>query len=292
MLAAKADFTILDVKDGVSLFRNPVQTMDKLKTLITGLRNEDALDSFWEGAIADSKLGMVPVYVPNLLDHSTRVLDIPLMNRILNEAMPDLPDETKQVVVYYIDIDDETAVKTFINDNNPTETSVELRDLKELLSEVVADDMAEFSLEQTEKEWVVSFTSFFSDRLTGKIDEYNQKRMLNGVKKTLLESAIDETHPHPEGEGEMQKTKKKYKPITISENGLELIELISLDCTNKEGIWSSDHEIKIDKNGYIICNGEKTKTFWDAKVTCHSKPLRVKIRNIAGDESIVQTWNR
>ena len=75
--SAGAEFDILDVKDGVSLFRNPVQTMDKLKSLITGLRNEDSLDSFWEGAINDSKLGLVPVYIPNLLDHSTKVLDIP-----------------------------------------------------------------------------------------------------------------------------------------------------------------------------------------------------------------------
>jgi len=290
LLAAKADFTILDVKDGVSLFRNPVQTMDKLKSLITGLRNEDALDNFWEGAIADSKLGMVPVYVPNLLDHSTRVLDIPLMNRILNEAMPDLPDETKQVIVYYIDIDDEAAVKAFIDDNNPTETTVDLRDLKELLSEVVAEDVAEFSIEQTKTDWIVSFSSFSSDRLSQKIDEYNQKKALNGAKKNLLDSYEDETHPHPEplseGEGEIQKSKKNFKPITISESGLELIELISLDCTNADGVWSSDYEIKIDKNGYVVRNGEKTKTFWDATIACSRKPQRVKIRNIAGDEAI------
>ena len=41
-------FKCLDVQDGVQLYRNPVQTMDKIKSLIPGLRNEDALDSFWE----------------------------------------------------------------------------------------------------------------------------------------------------------------------------------------------------------------------------------------------------
>lgn len=281
LVTAKADFDIFEIKDGVSLFRNPVQTMDKLKSLITGLRNEDSLDSFWEGAIADSKLGMVPVYVPNLLDHSTRVLDIPLMNRILNEAMPDLPDETRQVIVYYIDIDDEAAVKAFIDDNNPTETTVELRDLKELLSEVVANDCAEFNLEQTKTDWIINFSSFSSDRLAQKIDEYNQKKALNGTKKKLLDS---DEEPADEN-GEEKKQKKKFKPIIISENGLELIELISVDFTNADGIWSSDYEIKIDKNGYVVRNGEKTKTFWDATVTCQSQPLRVKIRNIAGDET-------
>ncbi|MDZ4184546.1 MAG: site-specific DNA-methyltransferase, partial [Desulfuromonadales bacterium] len=286
LVVAKADFDILEIKDGVSLFRNPVQTMDKLKSLITGLRNEDALDSFWEGAIADSKLGMVPVYVPNLLDHTTRVLDIPLMNRILNEAMPDLPDETKQIIVYYIDIDDEAALKAFIADNNPTETAVVLRDLKELLHEVVADDVAEYELSQTKKDWIISFASFTSDRLVQKIDEYNQKRALNGAKNNLLDDEAEDTDPLPEVEEVVQKPKKKFKPIVISENGLELIELVSLDCTNAEGIWTSDHEIKIDKNGYVINNGVKTKTFWDATITCPSKPLRMKIRNIAGDETV------
>lgn len=287
LVAAKADFDLLEIKDGVSLFRNPVQTMDKLKSLITGLRNEDALDNFWEGAIADSKLGMVPVYVPNLLDHSTRVLDIPLMNRILNEAMPDLPDETKQVIVYYIDIDDEAAVKAFIDDNNPTETNVELRDLKELLSEVVAEDVADFTVEQTKTEWIISFSNFSSDRLSQKIDEYNQKKALNGTKKKLLDSDEEPADENGNEEnGEEKKQKKKFKPIVISENGLELIELISLDCTNADGVWSSDYEIKIDKNGYVVRNGEKTKTFWDATVACPRKPLRVKIRNIAGDETV------
>lgn len=283
LLAAKADFDILEVKDGVSLFRNPVQTMDKLKSLITGLSTEDALDSFWEGAIADSKLGMVPVYLPNLLDHSTRVLDIPMMNRILNEAMPDLPDETKQVIVYYIDIDDEAAVRAFIDDNNPTETTVLLRDLKEVLNEVVAGDEAEFELSQSGETWTVLFSTFTSDRLTRKIDEYNQKRALNGAKKTLLE--VGEENGDEENREET-KPKKKFKPITVSENGLELIELVTLDCTNKEGIWVSDYEIKVDRNGYVILNGAKTRTFWDATITCPHKPLRMKIRNIAGDETI------
>ena len=101
-----AAFDILEVRDGVSLYRNPVQTMEKLKSLIVGLRNEDALDKFWEGSIQDTKYGMVPVYLPNLMDSTTRLLDKVLMNRIIREAMPDLPDETKKVIVYYIDITD------------------------------------------------------------------------------------------------------------------------------------------------------------------------------------------
>ena len=71
LLGDNAEFDILEVKDGVQLYRNPVQTMDKITKLIPGLQKEKLLDSFWEGAISDSKLGVVPVYVPNLMDSST-----------------------------------------------------------------------------------------------------------------------------------------------------------------------------------------------------------------------------
>ena len=92
-------FAVCEIKDGVSLYRNPVQTMDKLKTLIPGLRNEDSVDEFWEGAIHDSRLGLVPVYLPNLLDSSSRILDVPLLFRIIHQAIPELPPEVKKVVV-------------------------------------------------------------------------------------------------------------------------------------------------------------------------------------------------
>ena len=80
--------------------------------------------------------------------------------------------------------------------------------------------------------------------------------------------------------------KKAYKPIEISEEGLELIEFLSLDCTAAEGEWHSDSEIKIDKNGYVIRNGEKTKEFWDGTICSEKMPLRLKIRNICGDETV------
>ena len=81
---------------------------------------------------------------------------------------------------------------------------------------------------------------------------------------------------------------KKYTHITISDEGLETIEWISLDCTNadKSAAWHSDTEIKIDKLGYLIKNGVKTTNFWDASIYCDKRPLRMKIRNICGDETV------
>ena len=270
---AGAEFEVMEVKDGVSLYRNPVQTMDRLKSLIPGLRNEDALDKFWEGSIHDTKDGMQPVYLPNLMDSSTRLLDKALMNRILKEAMPDLPDGTKKVVVYYIDITDIKEIKEFIKEQNDTLIEVELRDLKNVLDNVVIEDEVEFDVKEVQPEgeafkvWQVSINRFFSDRVNKKIEEYNLKSQQQALKSN-----------------------KDFKPITLSEEGLETIEFLSLDSTsaNPSSPWRSDSEILIDRLGYVRNNGIDTKSFWDGTITSDNKPLRLKIRNICGDETIYQ----
>ena len=272
---AGAEFEVMEIKDGVSLYRNPVQTMDKLKSLIPGLRNEDALDKFWEGSIHDTKDGMLPVYLPNLMDSSTRLLDTALMNRILKEAMPNLPDGTKKVIVYYIDITDIKEIKQFIKEQNDTLIEVELRDLKNVLDNVVVEDDAEFDVKEVQPEgeafkvWQVSIHRFFSDRVNKKIEEYNLK-----------------------GQQQVLKSGKTFKPITLSEEGLETIEFLSLDCTSADASspWHSDSEILIDRLGYVRKNGIDTKNFWDGTITSDHKPLRLKIRNICGDETIYQLY--
>lgn len=274
LLSANAEFDVMEIKDGVSLYRNPAQTMDKLKSLILGLRNEDALDKFWEGSIVDAKYGMMPVYLPNLMDGTTRLLDIPLMNRIIREAMPDLPDDTKRVIIYYIDIIDRQEIDNFINENANPLIEIELRDLKQVLDNVVVEDYAEWILSETQvnlfKGWKVEITQFHSDRVNKKIEAIN----LKGHQQVLQQMAKGK--------------EKKFHPIVISDEGLETIEWISLDCTNakKEAAWHSDTEIKIDKLGYLIKNGVKTTNFWDASIYCDKRPLRMKIRNICGDETV------
>ena len=268
IVSDNAQFDILEVKDGVSLYRNPVQTMDKMKSLIKGLRNEDSLDEFWEGAIQDSKEGLIPVYVPNLMDSSTKLLDKALMIDIIRKAIPDLPDDVKKVIVYYIDITSIDEIQQVIKEDDTTLVEIELRDLKELLSDVVVEDYVEYSIQEVQeklfKEYEVRIDNFVSDRVIQKIEDYNAKRQAQCLKSA-----------------------KEYKPITISENGLETIEYLSLDCTNKEGAWKSDSEIKIDKSSYVIVNGKKTKEFWNGTIKSEQKPLRLKVRNICGDETII-----
>ncbi len=264
--ALNSSFDILEIKDGIELFRNPAQTMDKIKTLINGLVEADELDKeWWIGKIIHSKDGDIPVFVPNLLDSSQKLLDTAFMQELLTRAISALDIEIKRVVVYYIDIEDEKAVKKCIDDFAHTRAKVELHPLNELLDEVIISDELEFNLDEKSGVYEVEITHFLSDRINSKINAYNEKRIAQSIK-----------------------TSKTYKPIVLSENGLELIEFLSLDCTNKQGVWCSDSEIKIDKTSFVIKNGVKTKEFWNGKISCAKKPLRLKVRNICGDESVVE----
>jgi adenine-specific DNA-methyltransferase len=264
LIEAKAKFQILEIKDGVSLFRNPTQTMDKLATLIPGLqKGVKGISNFWFGAITKSKEGIVPVYVPNLLNTQEKVLDIPTINTIINQELQNLDVNAKKVIVYYIDIDDQKSLEKFIKDNNATEIEVELKDLKNLLHDVVIEDIIDFKTTKTKDGYETEINKFISDRLIQKIGEFNQKGNLQSIKRG-----------------------KAFNPINISEEGLELIELIALDCENTDGQWHSTTEIKIDRLGYVITNGVKSKNFWDGKITSDKKPLRIKVRNISGDETV------
>ena len=264
---AGAAFQILEVRDGVHLFRNPQQTMDKLAKLIPGLaQGIEGVGDFWFGTIQDKKLGVIPVYAPNLIDSGEKVLDQTIVNQIINEQLQILEQKWEEfpakAIVYYVDIDDEKELRNFIKDINPTTTEIELRDLKLLLHDLIDNDNFEYAISNNDLNgYCVKITQFHSDRLQQKINEYNAKRAL------------------------------KNNPITqikISENGLELIEWLSLDCKNASGAWRSSNEIKIDKKGRIIIDGNQTKEFWNGKINSPEKPLRIKIRNIAGDETIKQ----
>jgi len=265
LVAAGASFQILEIQDGVSLFRNPQQTMDKLAKLIPGLQQKVAgLGKFWFGALQDSKLGTIPVYVPNLIDGSEKVLDIPTINRIINEELQNLEMNVQKAVVYYVDVDDRQALEKFIKDNNPTITKIELRDLKALLHNIVVEDEVSIMTKKTKEGYTIAIEKFVSDRLQQKINAFNEKGNLQSIKKG-----------------------KKFTPISISEEGLELIEYLSVDAKNEEGVWTSSTEIKIDKLGYISIGGKKTKEFWDGTIQTKEKPKRLKVRNISGDETVL-----
>jgi adenine-specific DNA-methyltransferase len=267
-----ASCSVYEIQDGVSLFRNPVQTMDKLYSLIPGLKKDENLSDFWAGSFTHSRLGRIPVYVPNLMDSSAKILDLPTMNEIIHLRLPDLAPSTKKVILYYIDLVDEKEVSKFIHDENPTMIEVELKDLKAVLSDVIINDEVEWSVERDPstllQEYVVQIDRFVSDRVLGKIDDFNTRFLAQSTGKN------------------------KFKPIQISDTGLECIEYLSLDCTSNDGEWHSDSEIKIDKKGHITVNGNGTKDFWNGTIRSEKEPLRLKIRNICGDESIIELKNK
>ena len=262
-----ASFSIKKVQDGVTLYRNPVQTKDAITRIIPGLRVDPTIGPMWIGSIMDTTHGASPVYVPDLMDSTSRVLDIVTLNRIINDAMPQLPPSTKRVIIYYIDMVDRQELDDFIKDNNDTVIDVELRDLKELLDDAILQDEVEYTLTEDTSKLVdiftIAITRFYSDRVGHKILEFNKKAMIN--------------------------SKKKFMPIELSQECLEAIEMISLDCTTAEpnASWHSDSEIKIEKDSTVTINGHKTSDFWDGTIHSDIKPLRMKIRNICGDETII-----
>ena len=279
LVNAGAEFEIKEVKDGVRLFRNPVQTKDKLRdNLIPGLTANAKLDSqYWAGSIMDSKYGMMPVYLPNLLDGSKRVLDKSEMMNIIHKALPDLPDEVKRVIIYYVDVEEISELRQFIEaENQQTLIEFELRDLKQVLDEVVMEDEAEWDLQEAKDPlglsmgWKLQMKSFHSDRVAKKVHDFNEKGVLQTNKKRASGKSAN------------------FSKIKLSDEGLETIEWASVDCVNaeKNAPWHSDMEVKIEKMGTVTINGKKTQDYWDACIVSDDKPLRLKIRNICGDETI------
>lgn len=271
-------FDTYEIKDGITLFRNLQQTTEQLPRIIKGFCPSTQLGKAWSGYMQSSRYGMMPVWTPDFKDRTTFVMNRALMYRILHEAMPDLPDTVRRVVVYYIDIDDRQALERFIDDSKADpNVSVELRDLKPLLSEMVMADEADYELSEVHDAlwtgWQVRLLRFHCDRVLRKIKEYNDKMQLQ------YENALSQG-----------KTPKALNPIKVSPEGLECVEWVSLDCSDATpgAPWHSDVELKIEADSRIRINGgEKSRSLWDATIRTldDRRPLRMKVRNICGDES-------
>ena len=267
-----AEFDILEVKDGIELFRNPVQTMEKLPYLITGFQYikylDESLDStYFQGYIATAK-EVIPCHLPNLLDSNHKVLDVPYFKEILHYGVGNLEAHTrgiKRLRIYYVDIENEEELREMAKEYEYFRGEIEFVPLSEALVEVVDNDYVEYNIETSKQGFKVAITKFLSDRVQQKIDAYNQKRQIQAKKKN-----------------------KEFIPILLSENGLECIEYLSLDCENASGVWHSSSEIKINKNSLVIKNGVKTKDLWNGYIESTKKPLRLKVRNICGDESVIE----
>ena len=268
---AGASFQKLKVQDGVSLYRNPAQTQDRLAQMV-GLYRDVSLGEPWAGYIVSADYGKMPVYLPSLEQYE-RTLDKGVLTKIAYHHVLYLPDDVKRVVVYYVDIEDHEETARIVKECKNPLVKIELRDLKQLLSEYAAEDELCCSepeltaIDLLTKAWQVRVERFHSDRVNRKIDEYNQKKQLQSLKGKA----------------------SKAEPIRLSESELETIEWVSLDCTASDGSeWHSDAEVKIEKDCHVRRNGLLTKDFWDGTICTQDerRPLRIKVRNICGDETI------
>ena len=278
-----AGFRIHRVKDGLDLFRNPTQTMQKLKEAMPRNWDTGIFGDYWFGAEPDDGGKMCPVWMPNLVDTGSKLFGEAHMLKTLHEIGKSDSNISK-VIIYYVQLDNESD-KPFasiikdadLRDDDGKPVQFEFRDLKDILDYVFFDDKVEYTMQEQDGGYLITITDFISTNLEKKIDEYNQKKFQPYAKKNNIEI------------GELvDKSQFDYGAITISDNGLELIEAIHLDCTGGE-VWHTDTEIKIDpKTSYVINDGDKTKEFWNATIWSKYKPKRMKVRNIAGDEVIVE----
>lgn len=259
---AGAGFEILKIKDGVRLFRNPAQTAQKIFSLVEGFSPRTDLDlgEFWDGGIAAGKSAYAPVKFIGIDKKLTK----PLVDAILEEVyvLEDAPGATAQVKIIYAHKDfevDQSYVDKEIAKAGKTTIAVELIGLDDLLAEkrdlLFAPDSAQIQIKKSGDKSRVEIKKFFSPYLKTKIDEFNAKAVKKG---TLAEN--------------------KEKAVKISESGRELIEAVQFDTTlKKSGVWTSNRELE-DKAG----PKDKIKAIYELP----GDKFKIKIRNIAGDETI------
>ncbi len=274
LIEAKAEFDILKINDGVRLFRNPAQTTAKIFSLIDGFKNKSELDlgDFWDGGIINKKGNYTPVKSIGIHEKlSKELIDVIL------EQVYQIDDEVEGVKIIYAHKDFDVSqnyINKEINKVGKTDLRVELIYLDELLGQkadvLFTPDTAEISIKKDSSKFKVEIENYFSSYLKNKIDDFNAKKVKKSKQTAIEETDDEETEP-----------KEKFKPIKISDKGLELIESVQFDTTlRKDNVWISNPDLE-DK--------AKIKEKIKGKYTLSTNKFKIKIRNIAGDEIIIDS---
>ncbi|SDY35989.1 adenine-specific DNA-methyltransferase [Eubacterium barkeri] len=238
-------FSIYRVEDDLSLYRNPIQTMEQLKAQLPKFQKEKGMPKVLAGTILEEG-ERIPIYLPNLLDRSSHQLEASVLSQ-LQQARKTLKKKYSKIRVYHL-----------LGNIDCQEEGLEFVTLKPVLEQIGRADEALWHCEKNQEGYTLRLKQFKSDHLKKSIEIYNKKKEKN----------------------------KGYKAIHMSSSGLELVEMIALDCENDGGIWTSSEEIHIDKWGFLIYNNVKFNTLWDGTIRSSNQPKRLKIRNIAGDETV------
>jgi adenine-specific DNA-methyltransferase len=276
LVKTKTDFDVLKVKDGVQLFRNPAQTQAKIFNLVDGFvsNTELELNTFWDGGIQSRKGTYVPVKFIGLDKKLTKEQVDFIIQQLISledneqeEIQTDTEAWTNKIpackIIYaYKDIDiDQKYVNKAVKAAKKTNIKVELLSLDDLLEEkadlLMGEDTAMIEMTKKKDKYKVEIKQYFSPYIKNKLDDFNQKRKETAFKK-----------------------QQKYKPIELSETGLEMVESIQFDTTLKDNIWTSNlnledkADVKSKVKGVYYLNTDNFK---------------IKIRNIAGDELIINS---
>ena len=265
LVKAGAKFDVLKIKDGLRLFRNPKQTTEQIFNLIDGFKNYQELElaEFWDGGIVGEKGSYEPVKFIGI----DKILTKKLFDVIL-ENIYELEDATNSVskikIIYaHKDLDiDQSYVNRAINKSKKTLMQVDLISLDDLLADkkdmLFGEDNAVIDIKKEKNKTIIEIKKYFSPYLKAKIDEYNNKK----TKKGTLEE-------------------DKSKAVKISANGLELIESIQFDTElKKSGEWTSNLELEDNA-------GKKQQI--KGKYEIKADKFKIKIRNIAGDEIVIDS---
>ena len=277
LVAAGAAFDVLKIQDGIRLFRNPAQTMAKIFSLVEGYKRREDLElgEFWDGGLPGSGGRYIPIKFVGLQERLTPELVDYYIEEICQLETDERAEGVRILFAHRDPAVDQAYIDKRLRDSKRTALKVELISLNQLLEKKAAGlftpDSAIVDVKATGKgKWEVTIQQFFSGYLHNKIEEFNAKR----GKKTR--------HDLHEGD-EDEKTaavSTKFTPVAISESGLELIESIQFDTTLRaDGVWISNPDLE-DKAG------AKQRIKGTYKLPSHK--FRMKIRNIAGDEIIVE----
>ena len=289
---AGASFDVLKIQDGIRLFRNPAQTMAKIFSLVEGFKKRDELElgEFWDGGLPGPSGRYIPLKFVGLHERLTAALLDVYLEEIYQLESDDRAEGVRILYAHRELEVDQAYVNKRLRASGKTQLKVELVSLNELLDRKAASlftpDSAVLDVKPGKKgQLEVAVKQYFSPYLRAKIDDFNAKR---GKKKA---GELIETNGNGNGEEngsgetngngeEALKPAVAFKPVTISEAGLELIEAIQFDTTlRKDGVWVSSPALE-DKAG----PKEKIKGHY----TVTAKAFKVKLRNIAGDEIVLE----
>ncbi len=278
LIAVGASFEVLKIQDGVRLFRNPAQTMAKLFSLVEGFKKREELElgEFWDGGLPGASGRYIPLKFVGLQERLTpALLDVYLEEIYQLES----DDRAEGVRILYAHRDltvDQAYVNQRLKASGKTQLKVELVSLNELLDRKAASLFLPDSAVLDVKPGigggqVVTVKQYFSPYLKAKIDEFNAKRgKKNGGELFESNGGGEEAAPPP----------ASFKPVTISDRGIELIEAVQFDTTLREdGVWVSNPGLE-DK--------ARPKEKIKGSYTVMAEAFQVKFRNIAGDEFVIK----